>query len=276
VVRNKGFNEKSALFPMEDEIRHNLPMRKVLVFQHVAHEILGTLTPLLKARGFRIRFVNFDRSPEEAPSLEKYNGLIVLGGWMGVYESDRYPHIQVECKLIEEALKRDLPVLGICFGSQLLAHTLGSEVRLHTQKEIGWHPVHFSKAGLADPLFSHCKSTETLFQMHGDTFDIPKSAVQLAHADACAAQAFRYGNKAYGLQFHLETDRRMIDRFLQNPESREDVEKFAGLEALAQIEADTEKHIARSVKLSTECFRKFLNFFGVPERHNRGHGKDEV
>lgn len=252
-------------------------MRKVLVFQHVAHEILGTLTPLLKARGFRIRFVNFDRTPEEKPSIEKYNGLIVLGGWMGVYESDRYPHIRVECELIEDALKRNIPVLGICFGSQLLAHTLGSEVRLHTQKEVGWNPVDFTKDALKDPLFSHFSSTETLFQMHGDTFDIPSSAIQLASATACSSQAFRYGDKAYGLQFHLEADKRMIDRFLRSPENRAEVEKFGGVSAVARMEAETNKYLARSVALSTETFRKFLDLFGVPERPQRtGHGKSDL
>ena len=71
-------------------------MRKVLVFQHVAHEILGTLNPLLKQRGFRVRYVNFERNPFEQPTIEKYNGLIVLGGYMGVYEAEKYTHIKVE------------------------------------------------------------------------------------------------------------------------------------------------------------------------------------
>ncbi len=89
-------------------------MRKIIVFQHVAHEILGTLNPLLKSKGFRVRYINFDRNPEETPSLEKYNGLIVLGGNMGVYEAEKYTHIKVELKLIEQALSKNIPILGIC------------------------------------------------------------------------------------------------------------------------------------------------------------------
>lgn len=248
-------------------------MRKVLVFQHVAHEILGTLTPLLKGRGLNLRFVNFDRTPEEKPSLEKYRGLVVLGGWMGVYEADRYPHIQVECELIEQALQREIPVLGICFGSQLLAHVLGSPVRKHTQTEVGWHPVEFLEAGRNDPLFNHFKAKEILFQMHGDTFDIPKSAQQLARADGCEAQAFRYGEKAYGLQFHLEADRAMLKRFLEVPENRAEIERFGGRDAVAQMEAETAKFLPRSLSLSTETFRKFVEFFGLPSRAGRGHGR---
>src|SRR4051812_26954694 len=101
-------------------------MRKLIVFQHVAHEILGTLNPLLKEQGFRVRYINFERTPHAEPALDKYNGLVVLGGYMGVYEADKYTHIRVEMKRIEEALKRNIPVLGICLGSQILAHVLGS------------------------------------------------------------------------------------------------------------------------------------------------------
>src|SRR5262249_19570043 len=130
-------------------------MRKVLVFQHVAHEILGTLNPLLKRQGFRIRYVNFDRHPDAHPSIEKYDGLVVLGGNMGVYESETYQHIKVEAKLIEEALKKEIPVLGICLGSQILAHVLGSNVRKNMEKEIGWYDLEFTEPGRQDLLFNH-------------------------------------------------------------------------------------------------------------------------
>ncbi|MCO5143150.1 MAG: type 1 glutamine amidotransferase, partial [Oligoflexia bacterium] len=214
-------------------------MPKILVFQHVAHEILGTLTPLLKQSGMRIRFVNFDRTPEEQPTIEKYHGLVVLGGWMGVYESDRYSHIKTECHLIEEALKKEIPILGICFGAQLLAHTLGSNVRRHTHKEVGWQKVQFFSSAKEDKIFSHFQKEEILFQMHGDTFDIPSNSVQLASSELCSSQAFRYGEKVYGLQFHLETDAAKIERFLNDPESREDAERFAGVSAIEAIEKDS-------------------------------------
>ena len=140
-------------------------MRRVIVFKHVAHEVLGTLNPLLREQGFRIRYVNFEREPGAQPSLEKYQGLVVFGGWMGVYEADRYPHIKVECQLIEAALKRDIPVLGICLGSQILAHVLGANVRKHEQKEVGWHEVELTNEGRSDPLLSPFGPRERVFQM---------------------------------------------------------------------------------------------------------------
>src|SRR5688572_32749167 len=100
-------------------------MRKLLVLQHVAHEILGTLNPLLKRAGFRIRYVNFGRHPEAQPSLDGYHGLVVLGGPMSVYEDHRFPHLITEMKLIEDAMQRNLPVLGICLGAQLIARHWG-------------------------------------------------------------------------------------------------------------------------------------------------------
>lgn len=151
-------------------------MRKVLVFQHVAHEILGTLNPLLKARGLRVRYVNFDRNPDEKPSVEKYDGLIVLGGQMGVYEADKYTHIKVEMQLIEQALKKGIPILGICLGAQILAHVLGANVRKSPIKEVGWHDIDLTVAGEQDPLLGHFQKREKIFQMHGDTFDLPKTA----------------------------------------------------------------------------------------------------
>lgn len=251
-------------------------MRRVLVFQHVAHEILGTLNPLLKAEGFRIRYINFDRTPDEKPSLDRYNGLVVLGGWMGVYEADRYQHIRVECELIEQALKKEIPILGICLGSQILAHTLGAHVRKHTEREAGWHPIELTNHGAQDPLLAHFQNKETVFQMHGDTFDIPSGALHLAKSDVCEGQAFRYGDKAYGLQFHLEVDRAMIERFLRVPENRREMEELNGKHVMDKMEEDTKHHLHRSVELSQRTFSEFVKLFGLPDRSlpNRGaHGK---
>src|SRR5215510_9030136 len=89
-------------------------MRKLLVCQHVPHEILGTLNPLLKHAGFRIRYVNFGRHPDAQPSLDGYNGLVILGGPMSAYDDQRFVHLSTEMKLIEAAMQRNLPVLGIC------------------------------------------------------------------------------------------------------------------------------------------------------------------
>src|SRR5688572_4363115 len=116
-------------------------MRKILVFQHVPYELLGTLHPLLKKAGFRIRYVNFWRYPDATVDISSYDGLIVLGGPMGVYEAAEKPHLTFEMQCIREAIKQEKPVLGICLGAQLIAAALGAKVAPASQPEIGWYPV---------------------------------------------------------------------------------------------------------------------------------------
>ncbi len=241
-------------------------MRNVLVFQHVAHEILGTLNPLLKKQGLRIRYVNFERDPHAEPDLEGYNGLIVLGGPMGVYESDKHPHLLREMKVIEQAMKKNIPVLGICLGAQMIASVLKADVKPHHKKEIGWSEINVTSHGREDRLLSHFQKSEKVFQLHGDSFDVPKSAVHLASSPVCEGQAFRYQQKVYGLQFHLEVDETMILRWLTLRAVKDEIKKYFGDMPSDQIITDTGAHIMRSLDLSIQTFQKFVDLFGLPER----------
>src|SRR3954466_15879822 len=119
-------------------------MVRVAVFQHVAHEILGTFHPLLKDAGCRIRYINYGREHHAPIDMRRYDALVILGGPMGVYESDRFPHLRDEIKVIQQAIELNKPVLGICLGAQLLAAALGSEVRSSGVKEIGWYDIHLT------------------------------------------------------------------------------------------------------------------------------------
>jgi GMP synthase (glutamine-hydrolysing) len=172
-------------------------MRKLLVFQHSAREPLGVLDPMLRKAGFRIRYVNFSRQPALAPDISRYNGLIVLGGPMNVDQQDRYPHLATEIAVIREALARDIPILGICLGAQLLAAALGANVQPNNVREIGWYRLHPTEAAGGDPLCRHI-SEHHVFQWHAYTFDLPPGAVHLASTPTCPNQAFRYGDRAYG------------------------------------------------------------------------------
>jgi GMP synthase (glutamine-hydrolysing) len=239
-------------------------MRKILVFQHVAHELLGTLNPLLKDSGFRIRYVNFDRDPAARPSLDGYFGLVVLGGPMNVDQVDLYPFLAVEVELVAEALQRGMPVLGICLGAQLLARALGADVRPHHSKEIGWYQINPTAAGADDPVFAGMSDTEHIFQWHGDTFDIPSGAVHLASSPDCENQAFRYGDTAYGFQFHLEVDRPMVERWLTVPHNRQEITNLNGAIDPEQIRSDTLQHIDKLQRLSDDTFSRWIKLFGLP------------
>lgn len=241
-------------------------MRKILVFQHVAHEILGTLNPLLKARGHRVRYINYERDPEARPNIDKYSGLIILGGHMGVYEADRYTHIKVEAELIERALEKHIPILGICLGAQLLAHVLGAPVRKSLQTEIGWQEVQTLASAPSDPLFQHFQRKEVLFQMHGDAFEVPKQCEHLALSEICTGQAFRYRDNAYGIQFHLEVDQPMIERWLHLPHRLPSITKTQRQQLLEKIHLETEKFLPRSLDLSSQVFNSFLDLIGKIEK----------
>lgn len=237
-------------------------MRKILVCQHVAHEILGTLDPLFKESGFRIRYANFSRFPDLKPSLDGYNGLIVLGGPMNVDETDKHPHLVQEVRLIEEALKKEIPILGICLGAQLIAKTLGAPVTKNPEKEIGWYDVFFNAEAKKDPLFSNFSATEKMFQWHGDTFAIPESAVHLASSATCTNQAFRYKNNVYALQFHLEVDTPMIERWFKIPLNQAELKNLKKKIDERQVAHDTSQYIGRLGELSFHAFGAFSHLFG--------------
>ncbi|MFB6249833.1 MAG: type 1 glutamine amidotransferase [Salinibacter sp.] len=178
-------------------------MSDVLLLQHVRPEPPGTIAEALSAHGVPHRTVRVYRD-EPVPDRLDADGLVVMGGPMGVGDLDARPHLAQECALIEQALDQDRPVLGVCLGSQLLAHVLGADVHAAPQTEIGWGEVTLTDAAAADPLFEDVDAPFTAFHWHGDVFDLPGGAVRLVQTDSTETQAFRHGDRAYGLLFHLE------------------------------------------------------------------------
>lgn len=243
-----------------------MSMRRLLVFQHVSFEILGTLHPLLKARGFRLRYANFGRHPHARPDITRYNGLMILGGPMNVDDDERHPHLAVEVQLIRQAIEQGIPVLGICLGAQLIAKALGAPVSANGAKEIGWYDVTLTADAKDDPLFSTFAESEKIFQWHSDSFALPVDAVPLATSSTCLHQAFRYGTNVYGFQFHLEVDEPLIERWLTVPEHCAELTNGGGRFDPAIIRADTTRHIQRSQQLSTAVFGRFIDLFNLPPK----------
>ncbi len=187
--------------------------RTVLILRHVSQEAAGTLETALTAAGLQVRYVDlFSEVPQRLP-LDEASGLVVLGGPMNVDQVDRYPFLKLDVQWIQQAIKRKLPLMGICLGSQLMAKALGAKVYENPVKEIGWYPLDLLPAAGDDPLFARSGSA-TVFQWHGDTFDLPPGAVWLVRGSSCQNQAFRWGSNAYALQFHIEMTAAMIDQWL--------------------------------------------------------------
>lgn len=218
-------------------------MLPVLAFRHVPHEPLGLLEEVLRGAGLVYSYVDLFDSPPRRFSPDLISGLVVLGGSMNVDEIDRHRFLAAETRWIEEAIATNTPVLGICLGAQLIAKALGAPVYPMGRREIGWGDVTLTAAAEDDLLFSGCPKTFAAFHWHGDAFEIPLGAVQLARSALCDRQAFRFGRNVYALQFHLETTTAIIGDWLQQPvmlQELEDVEELSGdslrQEALFRIE----------------------------------------
>lgn len=192
-------------------------MTEICVLQHIACETLGTIEQVLLNGGLTPRYVRlFDGEPVPKRLGRDVCGLIVMGGPMGVYEQDRYPHLGDEMHLIESALKEEMPIFGTCLGSQLLASVLGADVLRGERKEIGWHQVALSEGAAADAIWAPLTEAGTqaqafiAFHWHGDVFALPAGAVQLASTTITPCQAFVHGGHAYGTLFHMEVTEKII------------------------------------------------------------------
>ena len=231
-------------------------MKKVLVIRNVSYETEGLLEPLLRNEGFELNIVDFQRDAAAQPSLAGHAGLVVMGGPMGANDTQRFPHLRIVERLCAEAMERSLPLVGVCLGAQIMARTLGSEVRANPVREVGWYDLHVTAAGRRDALFCGLDAREVVLQWHGDTFDLPPEAELLASSPDCPNQAFRYGENAYAIQFHLEIVRPMIEEWV----SRDAARGWLGAQgriSAARILADTRACMARSMELGQRVYSRF-------------------
>jgi GMP synthase (glutamine-hydrolysing) len=242
---------------------------KVLVFQHVPYEPLGTLDPLLKEAGFRLRYVNFGREPRQRPVLDGYEALIVLGGPMNSDQIDTYPNLITEVEIIREAVSRDLSVLGICLGAQLLAKALGGSVSRNEVREIGWYDVDITAAGRRDPVLSAFAPRQEVFQWHEDGISLPPGAELLASSPASPVQAFRFGEHAYGFQFHLEANLPLIERWLGVPAHQASLQEERGSIDPEQIRRKAATSVAPLERLSRATFSRWIERFETGGRRQQ-------
>ena len=229
--------------------------RKILSIQNISCETLGTLEDFLESDGYVLDKVLAPEDPIPQSAIE-FSAIILLGGPMSVYEG--IPYLTKEQFLIRDAYRRNIPVLGVCLGSQLIAGALGGTVFRGAKKEIGWYDVKVTDKGL-DSLFKGLQKKELrVFQWHGDTYTLPQDAVVLAYTDLYP-QAFKIGS-AYGLQFHLEVTTDMIKAWTE--EYREEI-KREGIEL--------EKIIARNSdeidELNKKCSLVWSNFSDIIQRN---------
>jgi GMP synthase-like glutamine amidotransferase len=192
-------------------------MTRCLLIQHVEPERAYAIGDALgRARVETIACRVFDGDPIPA-TLDQFHGVVVMGGPMSATSDDGFPTRAAEIHLLTEALRRSVPVLGVCLGAQLLARAGGAEIfKGENGPEVGWGTVELSGAGIEDRLLGGLPTTLPVLHWHGDTYKLPDEAVHLASSNAYLEQAFRLGSVAWGFQFHVEVDLDAVESFLSS------------------------------------------------------------
>jgi GMP synthase (glutamine-hydrolysing) len=199
-------------------------MRRALVLKQVAHEGPARIATALERAGFQLEIRELSAGEAVPPNLEGYDALIAMGAPLGVSDAKdpRFSYLARELELLQLAVERDFPTLGVCLGSQLLAAAAGARVypnvvgeppQLH--REVGWGAVHFTETPEREPVLRGLEPAELMLHWHGDTFDLPRNAVLLASTLPCKNQMYRIGQHVFGVQFHPELEERDIQHWLE-------------------------------------------------------------
>lgn len=188
---------------------------KVHVLQHASFEGLGNMEAWLRARDAQISYSRLYESYTLATiaDLTDLDLLIALGGPMSVNDEAIFPWLRPEKQLISKAIERDIAVLGVCLGAQLIAAAQGARVYAAREKEIGWHSISGTQHETSAFRFP---AESDVFHWHGETFDLPARSVHLARSASCANQAFQIGSRVIGLQFHMEVTRAGVGSMLDH------------------------------------------------------------
>lgn len=179
-------------------------MRLALAIRHAEFEDCGTLTDVLQARGFEIRYVDAGRDDLSDVDAVAPELIVGLGGPASVYDAPDHPWIADELKLFERRLRAGKPLLAICFGAQMLSQALGARVYAAPVKELGWKPLELTREGEDSFVRPLGPRHTSMLHWHGDIFDLPQGAVLLASTRAAPHQIYRYGDSVLAFQCHPE------------------------------------------------------------------------
>jgi GMP synthase (glutamine-hydrolysing) len=206
--------------------------------QHVPFEGLGSIAEWANAKRCPIAATRL-YAGEPLPDPAAFGALVVLGGPMGVGDELEHPWLRAEKRFLAQVIERQVPVLGICLGAQLLAEVLGARVYPGPQPEIGWWPIELTEEARRSPLFRGAPTTLEAFHWHADTFDLPGGAVRIARSEAFANQGFLLEERIVGLQFHLETTPAGAEALVQNAAA--DLVEGAYVQGAAEMLAGAER-----------------------------------
>ncbi len=225
--------------------------KTIYAIQHLAFEDLGSLEDIFYQLGFRVRY--FEAGVDDLGPALNYEGLtIILGGPIGVYETEDYPFLIDEISGLRQRLKDNKPTIGICLGAQLIAHALGANVYAGEQKEIGWSELEIKN--VEQNILSPLKDTKVL-HWHGDTFDLPENATLLASSAMYPNQAFSIGKNILALQFHLEILEESFEKWLIG----HTCEIRNAQLSVQQLRSDNRKYAKRLEDMTSHIMNSFIS-----------------
>jgi GMP synthase-like glutamine amidotransferase len=234
---------------------------RVLVFQHIDVEHPGVLRDFMAGDGIAWDVVALDRGEAIPPSLAPYDALLVMGGPMDVWDEDKLPWLTLEKAAIRHwVVERGGPLLGICLGHQLLADVIGGTVGLMDESEVGVREVRLTAEGRRDSLFRGVESRFSCLEWHSATVkELPATAVVTAVNPAGGIEAFRYGNCAYGLQFHVEIMPDTVAEWAEVPAYCAALEEVVGPQGLSELKRQADADLPSFALLARRVYDNFTD-----------------
>jgi GMP synthase (glutamine-hydrolysing) len=182
----------------------------VALLHHLERPFTGHAGAVLRGAGVTLDERDIRRG-DALPDLAAVDAIVSLGGEQSVLDLADDPALSAEAALLGDAVKRGVPVLGVCLGGQLLAHALGGRVRRRPRRWVGWAPLEALPAAREDPLFGALPRGAAGLHFNEDGAQAPPGAVELLRPDGSDTEAFRVGSRAWGVQFHPEVDEPALD-----------------------------------------------------------------
>ncbi|MDJ0534544.1 MAG: type 1 glutamine amidotransferase [Xenococcaceae cyanobacterium MO_207.B15] len=234
---------------------------KFLVIKHLVVEGLGSFAEFFEQADIAVDIVELEKGDPFPESLEDYSALWVMGGSMNVADENEYSWLREEKQLIREAARDlKLPYMGICLGAQLLADALGGTVAPMTKPEVGLLPIHLREVGRNHPLTAGLSESFKVLQWHGQEItQLPQNTTILASSDHCQVQAYAFGDRAFGLQFHSEVTDVTVEDWSKIPSYRADLEVTLGQTGCEDLKQAVDARLPIMNREARILWQNFLN-----------------
>jgi GMP synthase (glutamine-hydrolysing) len=224
---------------------------RVLALVHQDDAPPGTFGEVVREHGHQLEVGSFVPGAGDPPSGAA-DAVMIFGGSMQVDQDEQHPWLEAERAFVRELIEGDVPTLGICLGSQVIAQTAGAKVGPAIVPEVGWHEVDLTLEALDDPVMGACPRRFAAYQGHSYGFALPPGAIPLAHGQGDALQAYRIGESTWGLQFHPEVTWQIVDPWIAEHARDGDVEDEPALRE------QTKANLPRWMAFGRELCGRFL------------------